>query len=97
MAEIQLKSVSKRWGSFVGVVKFDLTIGDQEFLVLDDRGGFLMDVNISIDKEAYQRHLKLVGVGIRNMDGTVKGAELTREELKGISLQVSGTTVERTE
>ena len=34
MAEIQLKNLSKRWGSFVGVDNFDLTIRDQEFLVL---------------------------------------------------------------
>ncbi|SFS05327.1 ABC transporter ATP-binding protein [Yoonia litorea] len=34
MAEIQLKSISKRWGSFVGVQSFDLTIPDREFLVL---------------------------------------------------------------
>ncbi|MXU64789.1 ABC transporter ATP-binding protein [Oceanomicrobium pacificus] len=34
MAEIQLRSISKRWGSFVGVHKFDLTIADREFLVL---------------------------------------------------------------
>ncbi|WP_420862408.1 ABC transporter ATP-binding protein [Algirhabdus cladophorae] len=34
MAEIQLRNVSKRWGSFVGVQNFDLTIADQEFLVL---------------------------------------------------------------
>ncbi|WP_368186196.1 ABC transporter ATP-binding protein [Aestuariibius sp. HNIBRBA575] len=34
MAEIQLKNVHKRWGSFVGVEDFDLTIADQEFLVL---------------------------------------------------------------
>ena len=34
MAEIQLRSVSKRWGSFTGVDKFDLTIADREFLVL---------------------------------------------------------------
>ena len=34
MAEIQLKGVSKRWGSFVGVEGFDLTIPDREFLVL---------------------------------------------------------------
>ena len=34
MAEIQLRGVSKRWGSFVGVKSFDLTIADQEFLVL---------------------------------------------------------------
>ena len=34
MAEIQLKNLSKRWGSFVGVDNFDLTIADQEFLVL---------------------------------------------------------------
>jgi multiple sugar transport system ATP-binding protein len=34
MAEIQLSNVSKRWGAFVGVERFDLTISDQEFLVL---------------------------------------------------------------
>jgi multiple sugar transport system ATP-binding protein len=34
MAEITLSGVSKRWGSFVGVDKFDLTIADREFLVL---------------------------------------------------------------
>jgi len=34
VAEIQLKNVSKRWGAFVGVDNFDLTIADREFLVL---------------------------------------------------------------
>lgn len=34
MAEIQLRNINKRWGSFVGVENFDLTIADQEFLVL---------------------------------------------------------------
>ncbi|MEM1266163.1 MAG: ABC transporter ATP-binding protein [Pseudomonadota bacterium] len=34
MAEIQLRNVSKRWGSFIGVDNFDLTIADREFLVL---------------------------------------------------------------
>lgn len=34
MAEIQLRNLSKRWGSFVGVDDFNLTIADQEFLVL---------------------------------------------------------------
>jgi len=34
MAEIQLRNVSKRWGDFVGVDNFDLTIADREFLVL---------------------------------------------------------------
>lgn len=34
MAEIRLKNVTKRWGDFVGVQKFDLDIADQEFLVL---------------------------------------------------------------
>jgi multiple sugar transport system ATP-binding protein len=34
MAEIQLRNLSKRWGSFVGVDNFDLTVRDQEFLVL---------------------------------------------------------------
>jgi len=34
MAEIQLRNVCKRWGSFVGVDDFNLTIADREFLVL---------------------------------------------------------------
>jgi multiple sugar transport system ATP-binding protein len=34
MAEIVLRNVCKRWGSFVGVDDFDLTIADREFLVL---------------------------------------------------------------
>ncbi|MBL4871829.1 MAG: ABC transporter ATP-binding protein [Rhodobacteraceae bacterium] len=34
MAEIQLRNVGKRWGSFVGVANFDLTVADREFLVL---------------------------------------------------------------
>ncbi|MEM8663651.1 MAG: ABC transporter ATP-binding protein, partial [Pseudomonadota bacterium] len=34
MAEVQLRNVSKRWGSYVGVDNFDLTIADREFLVL---------------------------------------------------------------
>jgi multiple sugar transport system ATP-binding protein len=34
LAEIQLKNLSKRWGSFVGVDNLNLTIKDQEFLVL---------------------------------------------------------------
>ena len=34
MAQIKLSNVSKRWGDFVGVHKFDLDIADQEFLVL---------------------------------------------------------------
>ena len=34
MAEIQLRNVSKKWGGFVGVDNFDLTVADREFLVL---------------------------------------------------------------
>ena len=34
MAEVQLRNISKKWGSFVGVADFDLTIADREFLVL---------------------------------------------------------------
>ncbi|WP_316015867.1 ABC transporter ATP-binding protein [Roseobacter sp. HKCCA0434] len=34
MAEIKLEHVHKRWGDFVGVHDFDLTIHDREFLVL---------------------------------------------------------------
>ena len=34
MAEIELKNLTKRWGSFVGVDNFNLTIPDEEFLVL---------------------------------------------------------------
>ena len=34
MAQLTLKHVTKRWGAFVGVEDFDLTIADREFLVL---------------------------------------------------------------
>ncbi len=34
MAEIQLKNLTKRWGNFIGVDDFNLTIKDKEFLVL---------------------------------------------------------------
>ncbi|WP_419913814.1 ABC transporter ATP-binding protein [Hoeflea sp.] len=34
MAEIQIRNVTKRWGAFVGVDNFNLTIPDREFLVL---------------------------------------------------------------
>ncbi|MEP5729886.1 MAG: ABC transporter ATP-binding protein [Sulfitobacter sp.] len=34
MAEVELRNLSKRWGSFVGVEDFNLTIADEEFLVL---------------------------------------------------------------
>ncbi|MEM1079849.1 MAG: ABC transporter ATP-binding protein [Pseudomonadota bacterium] len=34
MAEIRLNHVKKRWGSFIGVDDFHLTIADKEFLVL---------------------------------------------------------------
>ena len=34
MAEIQLRNLSKRWGSFIAVDRFNLTIADKEFLVL---------------------------------------------------------------
>lgn len=34
MAEIELRGLTKRWGSFVGVHELDLTIADGEFLVL---------------------------------------------------------------
>lgn len=34
MAQIELRNLSKRWGTFVGVHAFDLTIADKEFVVL---------------------------------------------------------------
>ena len=34
MAEVQLDGVTKRWGDFVGVDRVDMTIADNEFLVL---------------------------------------------------------------
>lgn len=34
MAEIKLQNLTKKWGDFVGVENFNLTIKDQEFLVL---------------------------------------------------------------
>ena len=39
MAEIQLRNLGKRWGSFVGVDNFDLTIADRQLHVLLDPSG----------------------------------------------------------
>ena len=34
MAKVELNNISKVWGNFVAVDNFDLTIKDEEFLVL---------------------------------------------------------------
>ena len=34
MAKIELTNITKKWGDFVGVDNFNLTIKDKEFLVL---------------------------------------------------------------
>ena len=34
MAKIELRNIGKRWGNFIGVKNFNLTIADKEFLVL---------------------------------------------------------------
>lgn len=34
MAQIEVRKVTRRWGDFVGVDNFDLTIADREHLVL---------------------------------------------------------------
>ena len=34
MASIELKNIHKRWGQFIAVDDFNLTIADNEFLVL---------------------------------------------------------------
>ena len=39
MAQIELMNVSKRWGNFIGVDNFNLTIADEEFLVLLGQSG----------------------------------------------------------
>ena len=52
MAEIQLRNLSKRWGSFVGVDNFDLTIADREFLVLLGPSGCGKTTMISMNLNA---------------------------------------------
>ncbi len=39
MAQIELMNVSKRWGNFIGVDNFNLTIANEEFLVLPGPSG----------------------------------------------------------
>ena len=52
MAEIVLSNITKRWGSFVGVHDFDLTIEDREFLVLLGPLGLRQDDNDANDRGA---------------------------------------------
>lgn len=63
-------------------------------LVLDQDGGFLLDVNMKVKPEFYERQREVEESGDKNSDGTRKRLELTRDELSGIELTVSGTVIE---
>ena len=69
MAEIQLSAVSKRWGSFVGVDNFNLTIADQEFLVLlgpSGCGKSMLCHVLCVCMTAQHKDLEVVYVDTRN-------------------------------
>ena len=52
MAEIQLKNLTKRWGDFVGVDDFNLTIQDKEFLVLLGPSGSVSYTHLTLPTKA---------------------------------------------
>lgn len=76
---------------------FETSVTDPSLLKLDDRGGFLIDVNITVDPDFYEQQRRRAAGEDRNADGTGKEMELTREKLEGISLQVAGTTSRQTD
>lgn len=70
MAEIQLSGVSKRWGNFVGVQKFDLTISDREFLVLLGPSGCGKTTTMSIIaglEDASEGEIKIDGMVVNDL------------------------------
>ena len=65
MAEVRLEHVTKRWGSFVGVADFDLTIADREFLVLLGPLRLRQDDGHAHDRGAGGRDVRLQSTSAR--------------------------------
>ncbi|MEM1288124.1 MAG: ABC transporter ATP-binding protein [Pseudomonadota bacterium] len=71
MAEIELRNVCKRWGSFVGVDNFDLTIADKEFLVLLGPSGCGKTTTMRMIaglEEATSGDIKIAGRRVNDLD-----------------------------
>ncbi|GAB5511918.1 MAG: sn-glycerol-3-phosphate ABC transporter ATP-binding protein UgpC [Hyphomicrobiales bacterium] len=71
MAEIELSNVCKRWGSFVGVQDFDLTIADREFLVLLGPSGCGKTTTMRMIaglEEATSGDIKIAGRRVNDLD-----------------------------
>ena len=95
--KISIKSVKgvpgkviKEFDDFNG--RFETRLDDEEMLVLDENGGFLIDIDIEVKPEFYERKKEVEESGELNSDGTKKKLELNREELKGITLEIVGVT-----
>ena len=111
MAEIQLRNVSKRWGSFVGVDQFDLTIPDQEFLVLLGPSGCgktttmrmiagLEDPtegDIFIDGKRVKRPFYHIDGRLASCDGYNEYMETSDEVMESVALARIGPVYHRTE
>ena len=59
MAEIELRGVTKRWGTFTGVQNLDLQIRDKEFLVLLGPSGKITTVRLNEPSRDDSRALAL--------------------------------------
>ncbi|MDV3048972.1 MAG: ABC transporter ATP-binding protein [Planktomarina sp.] len=71
MAEIKLQNLSKRWGSFVGVENFNLTVADEEFLVLLGPSGCGKTTTMRMIaglEEATEGDILIDGVRINDLD-----------------------------
>lgn len=71
MAEIQLRNVNKCWGSFVGVDNFNLTIPDNEFLVLLGPSGCDKTTTMRMIaglEDITEGEIAIDGKGVNNLD-----------------------------
>lgn len=80
----------KEFDDFSG--RFEQRLTDSSLLHLDDQGGYLVDIDVTVKPEFFERQKEVEASGELNSDGTPKKLVLSPEELKGISLQVTGTT-----
>lgn len=99
---VEIKSVAGNPGTVVASFDnqnggaFSKSLTDPAILELDEQGGFLLDIDIKVDPEFYERQAEVEKSGERNSDGTQKKLVLERDKLDEIRIMVSGTVQERT-
>ena len=89
MAEIKLQNLSKRWGSFVGVENFNLTVADEESLVLLGPSGCGKTTTMRMIaglEEATEGDILIDGVRINDLDPKDRNVAMVFQSLSLIHI-----------